>query len=136
MVFGELRSKPAHLAQRSRPDRVVRSDAHRRKDCRVAALEYAVKRGLGVKPCARGPALRCVVRADAGRADVADLRIGETTHDFFQIGRAGHVIRVQLRDEVVPVISVVIVKECEVAFLAPCPTRPRLPVVIRPSLSC
>ena len=90
---------------------------------------------LGVEPAPGGPAHRRVPVANAGRRYVADRGVCEWTQHFAKVARARRMIRVELTDDIVILVTVVVVEEGEVPLLAPGASRPGEAMVIIASLS-
>src|SRR5690606_32614254 len=118
MVFGEFRAEAAHLAKRRRADRVMRTDAERRPSGIVSGLQRAVHTRFDIQPSARGPAPIRVGVADAWGGDIPDPGIRERSDGVAQVIRRRDMIGIELRNEVVVLVSEMIVEIGEVALLA------------------
>ena len=112
----------------------MRADAERRPATIVTQLQRAVQARFGTKPATRRPAFTGIGVADARGRHISNFRIGKGTHDLAQIIRFRHMIRIELGDEIITLVTVVIVEISEIALLAACAPRPGLAMIFRNAL--
>lgn len=132
-VLRQLGTEPADLAQGAGAHGVVRADAHRCEALAMAELERPLPARLAVEPAPRGPGAVGVAVAYAGCGDIADRGVGERADHLGETARRGHMVDVELGDDVVALVSPVAVEVGEVALLAAGAPRPVGPLTGRGS---
>src|ERR1035437_9528256 len=91
--------------------------------------------GFNIQPPTCRPTVGRIGVTNARGRDVTDGWIGKWCQSILQIGRRWHVIGIELRDEVITIITDTIVEVGEVAFLTDFSAWPNVPVVVRDALA-